>query len=85
MKTDYKKLNQLTNREVEVITLMAKGKSNREITEKLHITRTTLLTHMKAIYTKLGVNPVQKWDKSAIRVRAVLKWLEITKGLKIED
>ncbi|MCI0545499.1 MAG: AAA family ATPase [Actinobacteria bacterium] len=44
----------LTNRQVEVIELMAQGMSNAEIAEKLFISRKTVEHHVSAILTKLG-------------------------------
>lgn len=43
----------LTNREVEVLQVLAKGKSNREIGEILHITEATVRTHVSNILAKL--------------------------------
>lgn len=43
----------LTNREVEVLQVLAKGKSNREIGEILSITEATVRTHVSNILAKL--------------------------------
>lgn len=43
----------LTKREVEVLQVLAKGKSNREIGENLHITEATVRTHVSNILAKL--------------------------------
>jgi two-component system, NarL family, response regulator LiaR len=43
----------LTRREVEVLQVLAKGKSNREIGEKLSITEATVRTHVSNILAKL--------------------------------
>ena len=49
-------VEQLSNREIEVLQLVANGLSNREIAEKLFITVGTAKTHTINIYRKLDVN-----------------------------
>jgi DNA-binding CsgD family transcriptional regulator len=46
----------LTAREVQVLALVAKGKSNREIAAELVISDRTVARHMSNIFTKLGVS-----------------------------
>jgi DNA-binding NarL/FixJ family response regulator len=48
-------LEQLTPREIEVMTLMARGLSNREIADQLVLGETTVKTHVARILTKLSV------------------------------
>ena len=43
----------LTAREVEVLRLLARGHSNREIAERLFISRKTASNHVEHIYTKI--------------------------------
>lgn len=43
----------LTNREVDVLQVLAKGKSNRDIAEELSISETTVRTHVSNILGKL--------------------------------
>jgi DNA-binding NarL/FixJ family response regulator len=45
----------LTRREGEVLTLVADGRSNREIAEALSISNRTVARHLTNIYTKIGV------------------------------
>ena len=45
----------LTDREVEVLELLAKGRSNAELSEELFISEATVKTHLKHILAKLGV------------------------------
>ena len=45
----------LTSRELEVLRLVAKGKSNREIASALVISEHTVARHLQNIFTKLGV------------------------------
>ena len=45
----------LSAREIEVLQLVAKGSSNREIGKSLHISTATVKTHLIHIFNKLGV------------------------------
>jgi ATP/maltotriose-dependent transcriptional regulator MalT len=45
----------LSEREIEVLSLLAQGMSNREIAEQLYISTGTVKTHAHNIYNKLGV------------------------------
>jgi two-component system, NarL family, response regulator NreC len=47
------RLNLLTGREIEVLTLLAFGHTNAEIAEKLHISERTVETHRTNIMTKM--------------------------------
>ena len=46
----------LTAREVEVLALLARGHSNREIAQALVITPKTAMNHVEHIYAKLGIS-----------------------------
>jgi DNA-binding NarL/FixJ family response regulator len=46
----------LSEREVEVLALMAKGASNKVIAATLNIGESTAKTHIQSIFNKLGVN-----------------------------
>ena len=46
----------LTNREVEVLRLLVRGHSNKEIAEQLVISRKTAGSHVEHIYAKIGVS-----------------------------
>jgi two-component system NarL family response regulator len=45
----------LTGRELDVLTLLARGKSNKEIGSNLYISETTVKSHLRSIFTKLKV------------------------------
>lgn len=45
----------LSNRELEVLQLVARACSNREIAEQLHISRRTAEHHVQNTYAKIGV------------------------------
>lgn len=47
---------QLTGREIEILQLLAKGKSYKQIASDLGLAFETIRTHMKRIYAKLHVN-----------------------------
>lgn len=47
--------NQLSQRETQVLTLIALGDSNRQIADKLFLSLHTVKTHVRRIYTKLAV------------------------------
>ncbi|WP_405429321.1 response regulator [Micromonospora sp. NBC_00617] len=46
----------LSHRELEVLTLVARGASNREAAARLFISEATVKTHLLHVYAKLGVN-----------------------------
>lgn len=58
----------LTDRETEILRLMASGFSNKEIANSLHVAEGTIKNHVSNILSKLGVRD---------RTRAVLKAFEL--------
>lgn len=54
------KINRLTNKEIEVLRLLAEGISNQEISAKLGITAKTVSFHLTNIFSKLSVNSRQE-------------------------
>jgi DNA-binding NarL/FixJ family response regulator len=45
--------HQLTEREEQILKLLAEGKSNRAIGQALHITESTVKSHLKSLFVKL--------------------------------
>ena len=50
--------NPLSNREIEVLSLIVQGYLNKEIAERLNIGLATVITHRKNLMEKLGVRSV---------------------------
>jgi two-component system, NarL family, response regulator NreC len=59
----------LSDREREVLQMLAEGKSSRRIAERLHVSVTTVDTHRKHIMDKLGLRSIAELTKYAIRER----------------
>jgi DNA-binding NarL/FixJ family response regulator len=53
---EHQKIEALTNREREVVTLIAQGLKNKEIGQRLFISDNTVRHHVTAIFSKLHVN-----------------------------
>ena len=58
----------LTNREIEVMSLIVQGYINKEIASRLNIGLATVITHRKNIMDKLGFKSV-----SALTIYAVMQ------------
>jgi ATP/maltotriose-dependent transcriptional regulator MalT len=46
----------LSAREIDVLMLVARGASNQDVGEKLHVSTATVKSHLLQIYQKLGVS-----------------------------
>ena len=57
----------LSNREREVLQLLAEGKSTKLIARKLHISTKTVETHRRQVMNKLDLHSVAELTKFAIR------------------
>jgi len=66
-------LADLTEREREVLGLMAEGRSNQAIADRIFVTTKTVEAHIASIFSKLGLFPAPDDHR---RVLAVLAYLE---------
>lgn len=68
----------LTGRELQIAMLVAAGQVNKKIARQLHISEWTVATHLRRIFTKLGVD-----SRAAMVYRCapmIQKWVETTEG-----
>ena len=63
----------LTEREREVLALLAGGMTNKEIAERLVVTTNTIKRHLKAIFEKLGVHTRSAAAGKAINAGVVIE------------
>jgi two-component system response regulator NreC len=66
-KADFSDSQVLTDREREVLQLLAEGKSTKQIALKLHISVKTVETHRRQMMNKLDIHTVAELTKYAIR------------------
>ena len=71
VRTPERSLEPLTERETEVLRLLAQGQSNREISQQLNIGEQTVKTHVSHVLDKLGVPSRTQAALYAIRVGLV--------------
>ena len=57
----------LTQRELEVLRLLARGKTNRVIAQELFISEKTVASHVSHIFTKLGVTSRSRRHRLRLR------------------
>jgi len=65
-------VGELTERERDVLKLMAEGRSNSAIGDALHLSPKTVESHVRSIFMKLELEPTEEDHR---RVRAVLTYL----------
>lgn len=65
-------VGELTDRERDVLKLMAEGRSNSAIADALHMSLKTVESHVRNIFGKLELEPAEEDHR---RVRAVLTYL----------
>ena len=66
--SDGRVVEQLTPREVEVLTAMSEWLTTEEIAEKLFVSVNTVRTHVRNILTKLGVSRRNAAIREALRL-----------------
>lgn len=71
-RTEHSPLNELTARELEILTFVARGHSNQAIADELVLTRRAIEKHIGAIFLKLGLTDA---SDVARRVKAALIYL----------
>jgi DNA-binding NarL/FixJ family response regulator len=67
-------IDRLTPRELQVLRMMAEGRSNNAIVDALHVSHSAVEKYVSAIFTKLDLPPT---DAENRRVLAVLKFLRV--------
>jgi DNA-binding NarL/FixJ family response regulator len=60
-------LSELSDREIEVLALLANGDKTRDIAEALHISEKTVETHRGHIMQKLGIHSIAGLTKFAVK------------------
>jgi len=70
-------LETLTDREQEILALVAEGRSNGDIAESLVVTKRAVEGHINSIFSKLDLGDPQKVDR---RVKAALLYLTKQSG-----
>jgi DNA-binding NarL/FixJ family response regulator len=68
-----RQLAELTDREREVIALMAEGRSNKAICARLFLSPKTVEAHVKHIFTKLGIDESPDDHRRVLAVLAYLR------------
>ncbi|HET7385872.1 MAG TPA: response regulator transcription factor [Nocardioidaceae bacterium] len=75
-------LRELTDRETDVLRLMAQGRTNRAIAAHLSLSESAVEKHVSAIFGKLGLAQEPSTDR---RVSAVLAYLRDDAGSRTRD
>jgi DNA-binding NarL/FixJ family response regulator len=66
-------MDTLTDREREVLALMAEGRSNRAIGERLFLSPKTVETHVSSIFSKLAIDDTPDDNRRILSVLAYLR------------
>jgi DNA-binding NarL/FixJ family response regulator len=66
-------LDQLTEREREVLAVMAEGRSNQAICQRLYLSPKTVEAYVRSVFTKLGLHQVAEDNRRVLAVLAFLR------------
>jgi DNA-binding NarL/FixJ family response regulator len=66
-------LAELTEREREILALMAEGRSNTGIGERLYLSQRTIESHVRAIFRKLSLEETSDDHRRVLAVLAYLR------------
>ena len=70
---EHSALDELTPREREILGLMAEGRSNQAIADRLSLELKTIEGHVRAIFSKLGLEPAAEDHRRVLAVLAYLR------------
>jgi DNA-binding NarL/FixJ family response regulator len=70
---EHDPLATLSDRECEVLGLMAQGFSNSALSEELHLSIKTIEAHVRSIFTKLGLHQDEREHRRVLAVLAFLR------------
>jgi DNA-binding NarL/FixJ family response regulator len=66
-------LDELTRREREILALMAEGRSNAAIAQRLTLEAKTVEGHVRSVFSKLGLEPASEDHRRVLAVLAYLR------------
>ena len=72
-RTHRERLSRLTQREIDVLGLMAEGQANRAIAERLFVTEAAVAKHINGIFAKLDLPPETDGHRRVLAVHAYLQ------------
>ncbi len=67
-------VDELTARELEIVLLVARGLTNRQISNAIHISEATVKRHLANIYTKLDVSSRGETTRKALSEGWITTW-----------
>jgi DNA-binding NarL/FixJ family response regulator len=67
-------VDELTPRELEIVLLVARGLTNRQISDAIHISEATVKRHLANVYAKLDVSSRGETTKKALSEGWITTW-----------